>query len=219
MLTFALCNILQNLCVNEEVRRLGSIQRINDRCMELQKNKHGGSRWQNTPPVNHLPDPTECHCCLSSSGKGSFVSLLISFADRKLEEEGAKRKRGPAKSVCPFYKASALQRMRDGILGKVQDIEQLLQLGREMRACPYYSTRLAIPPAQVTPRTSVRSHRSPPPANDGDVFSRYLYCLVCFPQLVVLPYQVLLHEATRKAAGVQLKGQARSSSSASSSSS
>ncbi|XP_075894013.1 ATP-dependent DNA helicase DDX11 [Nelusetta ayraudi] len=123
----------QNLCVNEEVRRLGSIQRINDRCMELQKNKH----------------------------------------DRKLEEEGAKRKRGPAKSVCPFYKASALQRMRDGILGKVQDIEQLLQLGREMRACPYYSTRLAIPPAQ----------------------------------LVVLPYQVLLHEATRKAAGVQLKGQ------------
>lgn len=32
---------------------------------------------------------------------------------------------------------------------------------------------------------------------------------VCFPQLVVLPYQVLLHEATRRAAGVQLEGQAR----------
>uniref|UniRef100_A0A3B5MTX7 DEAD/H (Asp-Glu-Ala-Asp/His) box helicase 11 n=1 Tax=Xiphophorus couchianus TaxID=32473 RepID=A0A3B5MTX7_9TELE len=30
----------QNLCVNEEVRRLGSIQHINDRCMEMQKNKH-----------------------------------------------------------------------------------------------------------------------------------------------------------------------------------
>uniref|UniRef100_A0A8D0FD47 DEAD/H-box helicase 11 n=1 Tax=Strix occidentalis caurina TaxID=311401 RepID=A0A8D0FD47_STROC len=30
----------QNLCVNEEVRRLGALQLINDRCMEMQKNKH-----------------------------------------------------------------------------------------------------------------------------------------------------------------------------------
>ncbi|TMS05570.1 ATP-dependent DNA helicase DDX11 [Larimichthys crocea] len=123
----------QNLCINEEVRRLGSIQRINDRCMEMQKNKH----------------------------------------EKQNHEEGVKRKRGPAKSVCPYYKASALQQMRDDLLGTVHDIEQLLKLGRELHSCPYYSTRLAIPPAQ----------------------------------LVVLPYQMLLHEATRKAAGVQLKGQ------------
>lgn len=31
----------QNLCINEEVRRLGSVQRINDCCLEMQKNKHG----------------------------------------------------------------------------------------------------------------------------------------------------------------------------------
>ncbi|KAM3609175.1 uncharacterized protein V6R79_010695 [Siganus canaliculatus] len=123
----------QNLCINEEVRRLGSIQRINDRCMEMQKNKH----------------------------------------EKQQHEEGVKRKRGPAKSVCPYYKSSAHQQMRDDILGKVHDIEQLVKLGKEAQSCPYYSTRLAIPPAQ----------------------------------LVVLPYQILLHEATRKAAGVQLKGQ------------
>uniref|UniRef100_A0A671VRG8 ATP-dependent DNA helicase DDX11 n=1 Tax=Sparus aurata TaxID=8175 RepID=A0A671VRG8_SPAAU len=123
----------QNLCVNEEVRRLGSIQRINDRCMEMQKNKH----------------------------------------EKQHDEEGVKRKRGPAKTVCPFNKASALQKMRDDLLGTVQDIEQLVKLGRETHSCPYYATRLAIPPAQ----------------------------------LVVLPYQMLLHEATRRAAGVQLKGQ------------
>uniref|UniRef100_UPI0037E969B7 ATP-dependent DNA helicase DDX11 isoform X2 n=1 Tax=Semicossyphus pulcher TaxID=241346 RepID=UPI0037E969B7 len=123
----------QNLCINEEVRRLGSIQRINDRCMEMQKNKH----------------------------------------EKQQHEEGAKRKRGPAKSVCPFYKASAMQQMRDDLQGTVHDIEQLLKLGREIHSCPYYSTRLAVPSAQ----------------------------------LVVLPYQMLLHEATRKAAGVQLKGQ------------
>uniref|UniRef100_A0A8C4ING3 DEAD/H (Asp-Glu-Ala-Asp/His) box helicase 11 n=1 Tax=Dicentrarchus labrax TaxID=13489 RepID=A0A8C4ING3_DICLA len=125
----------QNLCVNEEVRNLGSIQRINDRCMEMQKNKHGEKKQH--------------------------------------QEEGVKRKRGPAKSVCPYNKASALQQMRDDVLGTVHDIEQLLKLGRETHSCPYYSTRLAVPAAQ----------------------------------LVVLPYQMLLHEATRRAAGVQLKGQ------------
>uniref|UniRef100_A0A3B5MS22 DEAD/H (Asp-Glu-Ala-Asp/His) box helicase 11 n=1 Tax=Xiphophorus couchianus TaxID=32473 RepID=A0A3B5MS22_9TELE len=125
----------QNLCVNEEVRRLGSIQHINDRCMEMQKNKHGEKKQHH--------------------------------------EEGAKRKRGQPKSVCPFNKALALQQMRDEVLGTVQDIEQLLKLGKETKACPYYSTRLAVPPAQ----------------------------------LVVLPYQMVLHEATRRAAGVQLKGQ------------
>uniref|UniRef100_A0A3B3VJ91 ATP-dependent DNA helicase DDX11 n=1 Tax=Poecilia latipinna TaxID=48699 RepID=A0A3B3VJ91_9TELE len=125
----------QNLCVNEEVRRLGSIQHINDRCMEMQKNKHGEKKQHH--------------------------------------EDGAKRKRGPPKTVCPYNKALALQQMRDEVLGTVQDIEQLLKLGKETKACPYYSTRLAVPPAQ----------------------------------LVVLPYQMVLHEATRRAAGVQLKGQ------------
>ncbi|XP_038124814.1 ATP-dependent DNA helicase DDX11 [Cyprinodon tularosa] len=123
----------QNLCVNEEVRRLGSVQRINDRCLEMQKNKH----------------------------------------ERVQHEDGAKRKKGPPKSVCPYNKASALQQMRDEVLGTIQDIEQLLKIGKELHACPYYSTRLAVPPAQ----------------------------------LVVLPYQMVLHEATRRAAGIQLKGQ------------
>ncbi|KAI4824927.1 hypothetical protein KUCAC02_020640 [Chaenocephalus aceratus] len=122
----------QNLCINDEVRRLGSSQRINDRCLEMQKNKHD-----------------------------------------KHQEEGVKRKRGPAKSVCPYNKATALQQMRDDVLGKVHDIEQMLKLGRETHSCPYYATRLSVPPAQ----------------------------------LVVLPYQILLHEATRKAAGIQLKDQ------------
>ncbi|XP_077373159.1 ATP-dependent DNA helicase DDX11 [Festucalex cinctus] len=123
----------QNLCVNEEVRRLGSLQRINDRCMEMQKNKH----------------------------------------EKPHHDEGAKRKRGPAKSVCPYNKVSALQQMRDELLGSVHDIEQLLKLGRESHSCPYYATRLAVPQAQ----------------------------------LVVLPYQMVLHEATRRAAGIQLKDQ------------
>ncbi|CAL8358727.1 unnamed protein product [Lota lota] len=123
----------QNLCINEDVRRLGSIQLINDRCMEMQKNKH----------------------------------------EKPQQEEGAKRKRGPAKAVCPYAGAAALQTLRDEVLGAISDIEQLVTLGRKTHACPYYATRLTIPPSQ----------------------------------LVVLPYQMVLHAATRRASGIQLKGQ------------
>ena len=31
----------------------------------------------------------------------------------------------------------------------IKDIEQLVSIGEELHACPYYGTRLAIPPAQV----------------------------------------------------------------------
>uniref|UniRef100_A0A8B9H476 ATP-dependent DNA helicase DDX11 n=1 Tax=Astyanax mexicanus TaxID=7994 RepID=A0A8B9H476_ASTMX len=119
------CFIECNLCVNPDVTRLGSVQLINDRCMELQKNKHGKK-----------PE-TECT------------------------------------ATCPFTGYEKMMAMRDEVLVKVRDIEQLVQHGRGTHTCPYYSTRLAIPAAQV----------------------------------VVLPYQTLLHAATRKASGIKLKDQ------------
>lgn len=139
--------ILQNLCINEEVLRLGSIQRINDRCMEMQKNKHGERHF-----CGRIALLTEI---ILTSGfidfsRESLFHLSFHFVEKHHHEEGIKRKRGPAKSVCPYYKASALQQMRDVVLGAVHDIEQLLKLGRETHSCPYYATRLAIPPAQVT---------------------------------------------------------------------
>nr|XP_025972726.1 ATP-dependent DNA helicase DDX11 isoform X2 [Dromaius novaehollandiae] len=124
----------QNLCVNEEVRRLGALQLINDRCMEMQKNKHEKK----------------------SDGE---------------EMEGKKRR--VSRTVCPFYSYEQMQFLRDEVLVEVKDIEQLVALGKETKACPYYGSRYAIPAAQ----------------------------------LVVLPYQMLLHEATRSAAGVSLKDQ------------
>ncbi|KAG7332962.1 hypothetical protein KOW79_003097 [Hemibagrus wyckioides] len=124
----------QNLCINPEVARLGSVQLINDRCMELQKNKH-----DNQSKVDSEP----------------------------------KRRRGASKATCTFAGYEKMVTMRDEVLASVRDIEQLVQHGRETHTCPYYSTRLAIPAAQV----------------------------------VVLPYQSLLHAATRKASGIKLKDQ------------
>ncbi|XP_032619914.1 ATP-dependent DNA helicase DDX11 isoform X2 [Chelonoidis abingdonii] len=132
----------QNLCVNEEVRHLGAVQLINDRCVEMQKNKH-------------VP------FCLLHSGKKSEGE----------ESEGKKRR--VSRAVCPFYSYEQMQFLRDEVLVKVKDIEQLVALGKETKACPYYGSRYAIPAAQ----------------------------------LVVLPYQMLLHESTRCASGIKLKDQ------------
>uniref|UniRef100_A0A3B3RE12 ATP-dependent DNA helicase DDX11 n=2 Tax=Paramormyrops kingsleyae TaxID=1676925 RepID=A0A3B3RE12_9TELE len=125
----------QNLCINEEVRRLGSVQLINDRCMEMQRNKHGK-------------------------------------AEKSTDTEPKRRRREP-KAVCPFSRHEALLGLRDETLVKVRDVEDMVVLGRETKACPYYGGRLAVPAAQ----------------------------------LVVLPYQVLLHEAMRRASGIKLKDQ------------
>ncbi|NXF06354.1 DDX11 helicase, partial [Smithornis capensis] len=123
----------QNLCVNEEVQRLGALQLINDRCMEMQKNKH----------------------------------------EKKSDEENEGKKRRVSRAICPFYSYEQMQFLRDEVLVEVKDIEELVSLGRETKACPYYGSRYAIPAAQ----------------------------------LVVLPYQMLLHEPTRTAAGIKLKDQ------------
>ncbi|XP_062472539.1 ATP-dependent DNA helicase DDX11 isoform X1 [Pezoporus occidentalis] len=123
----------QSLCVNEDVRRLGALQLINDRCMLMQKNKH----------------------------------------EKKSDEENGEKKRRVSRTICPFYSYEQMQFLRDELLVEVKDIEQLVALGRETKACPYYGSRYAISAAQ----------------------------------LVVLPYQMLLHEPTRNAAGIKLKDQ------------
>ncbi|XP_045425452.1 putative ATP-dependent RNA helicase DDX11-like protein 8 isoform X4 [Lemur catta] len=124
----------QNLCVNEDVKSLGSVQLINDRCVDMQRSKHEKRD--------------------------------------EAEEEKPKRRR-QKRASCPFYNHEQMHLLRDEILAEVKDIEQLVAVGNKARACPYYGSRFAIPAAQ----------------------------------LVVLPYQMLLHAATRQAAGIRLQGQ------------
>ncbi|RXM29112.1 putative ATP-dependent RNA helicase DDX11 [Acipenser ruthenus] len=214
----------QNLCINEEVRRLGSVQLINERCMEMHKNKH-------------------------SEGKAP-------------EDEEPRKRRGPRKAVCPFSSPPAMQTLRDQALAQVRDIEQLVTLAKQNRACPYYGGRLAIPAAQVRgerrsmlllqgllltiptaqvrgerrsmlllqgllltiPTAQVRGERRrnmlllqgllltiPTAQVRGERRSMLLLqgLLITIPtaQLVVLPYQTLLHESTRRASGIKLKDQ------------
>ena len=50
---------------------------------------------------------------------------------------------------CPYYNQNNMELYKDRVAAQVHDMEQLLSLGKEVKACPYYSTRYAIPGAQV----------------------------------------------------------------------
>lgn len=50
---------------------------------------------------------------------------------------------------CPFYNHEQMELLRDEILLEVKDMEQLVALGKEAQACPYYGSRFAIPAAQL----------------------------------------------------------------------
>lgn len=65
------------------------------------------------------------------------------------EEEKPKKRRQEPRATCPFYNYEQLQLLRDEVLVEVKDIEQLVTLGKEAHACPYYGSRFAIPAAQV----------------------------------------------------------------------
>lgn len=71
---------------------------------------------------------------------------------KSVDEETEGKKRRVSRAVCPFYSYEHMQFLRDEVLVGVKDIEQLVHLGREAKACPYYGSRYAIPAAQVSTR-------------------------------------------------------------------
>eukprot|EP00850_Spirogloea_muscicola_P017680 SM000154S01415 [mRNA] locus=s154:273508:278403:+ [translate_table: standard] len=119
----------KSLCINEAVRLSGSTAHVNDRCLELQKQK-----------------------------------------DVK-KKEGLKASK--AKKGCPFLSQKGQRKFKKYILeAPPLDIEDLVKVGRQLESCPYYASRQLVPLAD----------------------------------LVVLPYQALLHKQTREALDVHVQG-------------
>ena len=85
-----------------------------------------------------------------------FLPVPLCPSERKSiteeEEPTKRRRRQEPRATCPFYSYERLQLLRDEVLAGVKDVEQLVALGKEAQACPYYGGRFAIPAAQVKTR-------------------------------------------------------------------
>lgn len=69
---------------------------------------------------------------------------------RKVDENGKVLKRQKNSNCqCPYYKQSNIEDLRDFALNGVHDIEDLVQAGNEITACPYYASRKAAEDAEV----------------------------------------------------------------------
>lgn len=89
---------------------------------------------------------------------------------------------------CPFYKQSNIEDLRDFALNQVHDIEDLVQVGKDINACPYYASRKAAEDAEV-------------------IFGKFSsnFCRPLLKCAFLVPYNTLLHKSTREANGIRLK--------------
>ncbi|KAJ8028374.1 ATP-dependent DNA helicase DDX11 [Holothuria leucospilota] len=71
-------------------------------------------------------------------------------SNKKTEVSDTKKpKRTTGGSGCQFYTQGTQEEIKDRIAVEALDIEQLVDLGRELKACPYYGTRHSVPFAQI----------------------------------------------------------------------
>ncbi|XP_028139736.1 ATP-dependent DNA helicase DDX11 isoform X2 [Diabrotica virgifera virgifera] len=89
----------------------------------------------------------------------------------KTDPDGRVTKRAKSATSCPYYKQTAVEELSNYALSEIQDVEDLVNAGKEFNACPYYASRKAAEDAEV----------------------------------VLIPYNTLLHKATREANGIKLK--------------
>ncbi|ESQ26999.1 hypothetical protein EUTSA_v10019547mg [Eutrema salsugineum] len=104
-----------NMCINEDVLKLGNVVRINERCLDLQKKKK------------------------SQVSKKKNLGTTVRVGRTK------------ASCRCPMLRKNTLQRefKAEVFQQEAMDIEDLVQLGREMKTCPYYGSRRMAPAADL----------------------------------------------------------------------
>ncbi|CAG5041487.1 unnamed protein product [Parnassius apollo] len=66
-------------------------------------------------------------------------------------DEGKVLKRTKTKScsACPYYNQNNILKLKERLLIDIMDMEDLVKCGKDMKACPYYASRMALEDAQV----------------------------------------------------------------------
>ncbi|XP_054168396.1 ATP-dependent DNA helicase DDX11-like [Oppia nitens] len=116
-------------------------------------------------PVRSVPLSSRSNYCINNSVSRLSNNSLINEKCIELQNSNNSQMK------CQFLKNTLINEFKDEVLADVMDIEDITKLGKGVKACPYYSTRMAIPEAE----------------------------------LVILPYNILLHSATRESFGINLK--------------
>ncbi len=118
----------KNLCINDEVLKLGSDGRISDRCLDMQKGK-----------AKETTTVTES-AAVDEAPPGTKRPLGL-----------AKKKKTTSKK-CPFLPSDGGRQQalyRDHALSRVRNLEDLADLGKKLGMCSYYGTRRAVAQAEV----------------------------------------------------------------------
>ncbi|KPI91284.1 Putative ATP-dependent RNA helicase DDX11-like protein 8 [Papilio xuthus] len=65
-------------------------------------------------------------------------------------DEGKVLKRTKTKcSGCPYYNQNNITKLKERLLVDIMDMEDLVKCGKQLKACPYYASRMALDDAQV----------------------------------------------------------------------
>ena len=121
------------MCINTDVAKLSTDSKISDRCLDMQKSNSSSS---------------------SSSTKSSSASVSTvgqGGAEDNSNSNGKKQRLRQSKKLaaCKFHSRKLEEQFAQFSMGSVRDIEELVSLGKDLGACPYYATRKAVRLAQV----------------------------------------------------------------------
>eukprot|EP00741_Cyanophora_paradoxa_P007512 tig00001154_g7266.t1 len=122
----------KQLCVNGAVRALGSLERINQRCLDLADKKRAARKTADETKSGAGAEREEMGPVSAKAGKGK-----------------GKGKGGSGSGGCEMRSAGRERALGDELLDGLLDIEELARRGAAARACPYYATRAALPSAHV----------------------------------------------------------------------
>lgn len=112
----------QQLCINPEVRALKSNALINESCLEMKKGKSKQTCCQSTQT--------------DKEGRATKKSKVVKMKN----------------AACPFYTQTAIENVSLSALyntDSIMDIEDLIQVAKSEKGCPYYAARAAAKDAQV----------------------------------------------------------------------
>jgi hypothetical protein len=111
-----------------QVRQLSELSQVNERCLDLQRNKSASSssKRKSTPA--------------DGAGSAAVNSSVVGFSGAPKPRAQQRRQRSSRKTAgCPFLSveggAAAWDDFKDLVLGAPMDVEELAILGHKMKVC------------------------------------------------------------------------------------